>query len=151
MIKTKRGKIILTIVFSALAVLLLFLFHKHEIYQNNIYAMLSPRVSYNGESIFTTVSSEYIGRFTNSKKRLYFGKIDEKQRCITITVPDKVTITVYPNDDDSVLMVYDPHHLGFTKRYKLSGYGDFNRHLKLLYQSTGNEVFNETIDLPKAK
>lgn len=51
---------------------------------------------------------------------------------------------------DSVLMKYDPHK-GISKKYKLTGFGDFNGHLKVLYEITDNEVFKETIDLPKAE
>lgn len=92
----------------------------------------------------------YCARFEVAKRTLYFGKLPEEAESIQIHIPTKVTITVYSNDDDSVIIQYDPRKFGITRNYKLSGYGGFNEHLEHLYMITENEVFNRVMDLPEA-
>ena len=63
---------------------------------------------------------------------------------IEINSPDRATLYVYPLDEDSIIIRYEPRN-GIKRTYKKSGYGDLNRVLKTLYELTGNEIFNETI------
>lgn len=135
--------IILCLIISLLAM-------KHS-YIQTVESMLPTSVAYNGLVIERALNADYVDRFTDSKRSLHFGKLSSDSKKIEIIIPGKVTIDVYPNDTDSVLISYDPHGFGITRNYKLSGYGNFNRHLEILYDLTGNEVFNETIDLPEAK
>jgi len=151
--KKRKAIIISVLIILVLTtmVAMLISFHQNKTYRNNIYAMLPPRINYNNESISTSLNADFVTRLLESKRSLYLKEIDEEQKHITISIPNKVTITVYPNNDDSVLVTYEPHHFGLKQKYKLSGFGNFNRYLEDLYEITGNEVFNETLDLPKAE
>lgn len=86
-------------------------------------------------------NSEYISRFTIAKKTLYFGELDKSKKPIVINIPKKAILNIYPNDDESVLLEYIPR-CGLKRKYKLSNYGDFKRHLEILYEITGDEIFN---------
>lgn len=154
-IVVKYSKRLLIRISAAILVIILiivgYIFYQNQTYKSAIYSMLSPTLSYNDSpDIYTTFDADYAYHYMLSKKQLYFDKIDEEQNHITIVIPSKATLTVYPNDDQSVLLHYKPHK-GISRNYKLSGYGDFNKHLRLLYELTDNEIFNETIDLPKAE
>ena len=115
-------------------------------YEKNMYQMLGTMVTYKHESITTHLSSDVCGYLTTGKKRsLYFGKLPSQESAIEINSPDRATLYVYPLDDDSIIIRYEPRK-GIKRTYKKSGFGDFNRVLKTLYELTDNEIFNETID-----
>lgn len=82
---------------------------------------------------------------TDGKRTYYFGELPSDEYVIMINSPNRATWYVYPLDDDSMIIRYEPRN-GINRTYKKSGYGDFNRLLKTLYELTDNEVFNETID-----
>lgn len=119
-------------------------------YTQTVESMLPTSVEYNGTVIERALNSDYYALLNTSKKTLYFGEFSDTRK-IEIIIPGKATINVYPNDTKSVLISYDPHGFGITRNYKLSGYGNFNQHLETLYDLTGNEVFNETIELSEEK
>ena len=108
--------------------------------------MLGTVVLYKHESITTHLSSDVCGYLTTGKKRsLYFGKLPSQEHAIKINSPDRATLYVYPLDEDSIIIRYEPRN-GIKRIYKKSGFGDFNRVLEVFYELTDNEVFNETID-----
>ena len=102
-------------------------------------------VVYKHESITTHLSSDACAYLSDGNRSLYFGKLPSQESAIEINSPDRATLYVYPLDDDSIIIRYEPRN-GIKRTYKKSGYGDFDRVLKTLYELTENEIFNETID-----
>ena len=106
--------------------------------------MLGTMVVYKHESITTHLSSDVCAYLSDGNRSLYFGELPSQESAIEINSPDRATLYVYPLDEDSIIIRYEPRN-GIKRTYKKSGYGDFNRVLKTLYDLTGNEIFNETI------
>lgn len=107
-------------------------------------------LQYNGVVIEKNhFSAEYSTRFDVAKHTLFFEKIDEDVTSIQITIPDKYILNIYPHDNNSILLILQWKSI--TLQYKLSDYGDFNRHLELLYEETDNEVFKQKLNLPQEK
>ena len=155
MVKKKLQTTIIIIVAVAihLATICLVIQHKEQqAYESAFDSILPTAVLYKGVHTEQALNADYRGLFTFlGEKRLYFGPMPDDTVSIVIYISFKTTITVYPRDDESVYFTYAPHH-GVSRNYILDGqHGGFNRHLEILYQITGNEVFNETIDLPKAE
>ena len=69
----------------------------------------------------------------------YFG-IPDKSEYIRISVPDVSDIYIYPHDDESVIVEYNPRGFGFTQRYK--AHKNFAYYMQQIYEQTGNEKFN---------
>ena len=114
-------------------------------YEKNMHQMLGTMVAYKHESVTTHLSSEVCDYLTDGDRSLYFGELPSQEHAIEINSPDRATVYVYPLDEDSVIIRYEPRN-GIKRTYKKSGFGDFNRMLEALYELTDNEVFNETID-----
>ena len=76
---------------------------------------------------------------------MYFGELPSKGCAIEINSPDRATLYVYPLDNDSIIVRYEPRN-GIKRTYLKSGFGDFNRILEVFYELTGNEVFNESVE-----
>lgn len=68
-----------------------------------------------------------------------------KECAIEINSPSRATLYVYPLDEESIIIRYEPRN-GIKRNYKNSGCGDFNRILKAFYELTNNQVFNETAE-----
>ena len=113
-------------------------------YEKNMHQMLGTKVVYKHESITTHLSSDVCAYLSDGNRSLYFGELPSQESAIEINSPDRATLYVYPLDEDSIIIRYEPRN-GIKRTYKKSGYGDFNRVLKTLYELTGNEIFNETI------
>jgi hypothetical protein len=113
-------------------------------YEKNMHQMLGTMVVYKHESITTHLSSDVCAYLSDGNRSLYFGELPAQESAIEINSPDGATLYVYPLDEDSIIIRYEPRN-GIKRTYKKSGYGDFNRVLKTLYELTGNEIFNETI------
>lgn len=114
-------------------------------YEKNVDRMLRIVVSYKGESLYTDLSSDIIDYITDADKtQIYFGKLPA-QEAIEINAPNRATLYVFPLDEDSVIIRYEPRN-GIKRTYKKSGYADFNSVLKAFYELTDNEVFNEIIE-----
>ena len=145
--KTNIFMFLLGVLCSTLVLIGVYTFFR---YSDNISAAKPISLSYNQTHMFCSLSADYCSRLTTPKRTLYLCKLPQDSQPIEMIIPSKVTITVYPNDDDSVFIKYAPHKWGITRNYKLSGYGDFNKHLEILYEITENEAFNQVIDLPEA-
>ena len=113
-------------------------------YEKNMHQMLGTKVVYKHESITTHLSSDVCAYLSDGNRSLYFGELPSQESAIEINSPDRATLYVYPLDEDSIIIRYEPRN-GIKRTYKKSGYGDLNRVLKTLYELTGNEIFNETI------
>ncbi len=148
--KFLKLKYIVTFLCIIILFLIISLFTMKRSYTQAVESMLPTSVEYNGTVIERALNSDYYALLNIPERTLYFGEFSDTRK-IEIIIPGKATINVYPNDTKSVLISYDPHGFGITRNYKLSGYGNFNQHLETLYDLTGNEVFNETIELPEAK
>jgi hypothetical protein len=113
-------------------------------YRTNIGRMSIIQISYKGEQVYTGLSADVRDYITEAKKtRLYIGELPE-QEAIKIDAPRRATLYVYPLDENSLLIRYEPRN-GIRRTYIKSGYGDFNRVLKSFYELTDNEVFNEVV------
>ena len=119
-------------------------------FKQTVESMLPTSVHYKDITVEQALNADYCCRFLLSDKRLYFGEIPSDSVYIRVSIPLKATIYVYPRDNESVYIVYTQQK-GGSRKYILTKTGDFNRHLEILYQATGNEVFNETVDLPEAE
>jgi hypothetical protein len=141
-----RKNILWMLLGSIITILFISCFTFFTSYEKNMHQMLGTSVKYKHESITTHLSSDVCGYLTTGKKRsLYFGELPSQESAIEINSPDRATLYVYPLDDDSIIIRYEPRN-GIKRTYKKSGFGDFNRVLKTLYELTDNEIFNETID-----
>ena len=119
-------------------------------YQKNVDKMFYISVSYKGEQLYTSLSSDIGDYLTDAKKTtLYFEELPAHEP-IEINAPSRATLYVYPFDEDSIIIRYEPRN-GIKRTYKKSGYGDFNRILRAFYEVTGNEIFNETITYPSSR
>ena len=130
---------------SLVTILIILCFSFFTSYEKNIHKMLGTMVVYKHESITTHLSSDACAYLSDGNRSLYFGELPSEESVIEINSPDRATLYVFPLDDDSIIIKYEPRN-GIKRTYKKSGYGDFNRVLKTLYELTGNEIFNETID-----
>jgi len=64
----------------------------------------------------------------------------EKRQHITIH-HQELTVEVYSNGDDSLLLTIDKGYIPVS--WKLEGYGNFDKVLLRLYEQTGNELFKQ--------
>ncbi len=118
-------------------------------YRRNVDDMLSTSVLYKHEDASTHLSADLCAYLTRGTRSLYFGELPA-QEAIEINAPSRATLYVYPFDEDSIIIRYEPRN-GIKRTYKKSGYGDFNRILKAFYELTDNENFNETITYPSSR
>lgn len=131
---------------SLITICLMSVFDFFTSYHENVDKMKKIAVSYKGECINTGLSADlcdYIGE--GKKWNLYFGELPSQESAIEINAPYRATIHIYPSDEDSVIICYEPRG-GIKRTFVKSGYGDFNRILEAFYELTENEVFNETIE-----
>ena len=113
-------------------------------YRTNVGRMSIIQISYKGEQVYTGLSADVRDYITEAKKtRLYFGELPEAD-AIKIKARRRATLYVYPLDENSLLIRYEPQY-GIARTYKKSGYGNFNKVLKAFYELTDNEVFNEVV------
>ena len=140
-----RKNILWMILGSLITILLISSFTFFTSYEKNIQQMLGTVVVYKHESVTAHLSSDVCDYLTDGKSSLYFGELPSQENAIEINSPERATLYVYPSDEDSIIIRYEPRN-GIKRTYKKSGYGDFNRVLEVLYELTDNEVFNETID-----
>lgn len=126
---------------SILAIIVVGLFvHQNNNYLDSVDSMLPIVLEYNDVVIkHPDFNSDYVSRLKDAKRHIYWGTINS-QKPIIINIPSKAEFRIYPNDDTSVLIEYIPHS-GWTQKYKLSEFGDFKKHLEILYEITNNEVF----------
>lgn len=141
-----RKNILWMLLGSLVTIVAILVFTFFTSYEKNMHQMLGTMVIYKHESITTHLSSDLCGYLTTGKERsLYFGELPPQEHAIEINSPDRATLYVYPLDEDSIIIRYEPRN-GIKRTYKKSGFGDFNCVLETLYELTGNEVFNNTID-----
>lgn len=88
----------------------------------------------------STSNSRLIVFLMAAERNLYIGKISSESECITITVPDKIIMKLYPNDEDSIFITIRKNK-GISVKYKLSNTGGFDKYCEELYKITENEVF----------
>ncbi len=131
---------------SLVTILIMAMFTFFTSYERNVDSMLGAAVTYKKEYITTHFSSDACAYLTHAKKRTwYFGELPPQEDAIEIIAPGRATFYVYPSDEDSVIIRYEPHD-GISRTYLKSGYGDFNRILEVFYELTDNEVFNQTVE-----
>lgn len=140
-----KSKICWAVSDALIAVLILSVTTFCTSYEKNVDQMLATLVKYKGESMFTHLSSDACGYLTHGNRSLYFGELPSEECAIEINSPDRSTLYVYPLDNDSIIVRYEPRN-GIKRTYLKSGFGDFNRILEVFYELTDNEVFNESVE-----
>ncbi len=141
-----KGKFLWMSLGSLITILILASYTFLTSYEKNVDRMLKIAVSYKGETLYTDLSSDVCGYLTSSKKtEMYFGVLPPQDNSIQINAPDRATLYVYPLDEDSIIVRYEPRG-GIKRNYKKSGFEDFNRILEVFYELTGNEIFNEDVE-----
>lgn len=140
-----KGKILcfLSGVLSTIIIISLFTFFTS--YEKNVDSMLSTEISYKGVRVSKYLSSDACDYLTTGNRKIYFGELPPKESAIEINSPLRATIFVYPLDENSMIIRYEPRN-GISRNYIKSDYGDFNRYLEVMYELTDNEVFNETVE-----
>ena len=115
--------------------------HQNNNYLNSVESMLPIILEYNDVVIkHPDFTSDYVSRLKDAKRHIFWGTINRSQTPVIINIPSKAELKIYPNDDTSVLIEYIPHS-GWSQKYLLSEYGDFDKHLEILYEITNNDVF----------
>ena len=118
-----------------------FFMHQNNNYLTSVESMLPIILEYNDVVIkHPFFTSDYVSRLKVAKRHIFWGTINRSQTPVIINIPSKAELKIYPNDDTSVLIEYIPHS-GWSQKYKLSEYGDFDKHLEILYEITNNDVF----------
>lgn len=140
--KTKWVYFFLGIISTILVISVMILFTSYE---RNIDRMSGTEIRYKNVSVSSHLSVGVRDYLTSGNRKLYFGELPDQKDAIEINSPLRATLYVYPLDDESMIIRYEPRH-GISRNYVKSGYGDFNRLLEVLYESTGNEVFNNVVD-----
>ena len=140
-----KSKICWDVSDALIAVLILSVITFCTSYEKNVDQMLATLVKHKGESMFTHLSSDACCYLTHGNRSLYFGELPSEECVIEINSPDRATLYVYPLDNDSIIVRYEPRN-GIKRTYLKSGFGDFNRILEVFYELTGNEVFNESVE-----
>ena len=125
-----KSKICRAVSDTLIAVLILSVITFCTSYEKNVDQMLATLVKYKGESMFTHLSSDVCGYLTHGNRSLYFGELPSKKCAIEINSPDRATLYVYPLDNDSIIVRYEPRN-GIKRTYLKSGFGDFNRILEV--------------------
>lgn len=148
----KAMKLFKYIVFFGILTLVLFtIFYEDYSFNQTITCSLIPvkhelvdaSLEYKGVKIDMSSKSfkaDYVDRLVVANRSLYLGNISHAEDCITIFVKEKIVLKIYPNDNTSVLLEFKKHN-GLLRKYKLSGYGNFDKNCKILYELTKNEVF----------
>lgn len=84
--------------------------------------------------------SRFLGDLDIPKRENISKKDVPSEDPIVITVQDEGVIKIYPYEDDSKIIEFKKR-FGITRRYVLSGFGNFERLLDTLYDLTGNDIF----------
>ena len=114
-------------------------------YDKSVDSTADVMVIYKHTTVFTSLSADIRDYISFGRKELYFGKLPSQEEAINISVPFRANIYVYPSDNDSVIVRYDPRN-GISRNYKISGYGNFYKVLNAFYEHTDNEIFNKTYE-----
>ena len=90
-------------------------------------------------------ASNFYGDLTMPSREYYFGEIDPALEPLIVNVPGKGVLKIYPyaeneEDKNSKIVVFQKENC-FTRKYLLTGFGDFDRLLDAVYAMTENEAF----------
>lgn len=140
-----KSKICWAALGAMIAVLILLTTTFFTSYGDNVDKMLGTQVVYKHESVMTHLSADVWGYLTIGKKSLYLGKLPSKECAIEINSPSRATLYVYPLDDSSFIVRYEPRN-GIKRTYKVTGHGNFGHLLDAFYDLTGNDIFNGSVD-----
>ena len=123
-----------------------FFVYQKKYEQGMSYLLYPPSVTYKSETFSGALGADIYVPLSCLDKKLYFGELPQESTAIRIEVYGKFEMYLFPYTQDSILVDYQPVK-GWNSQFELVG-SSFNSYLKILYQLTGNEVFNETLDLP---
>lgn len=141
----KKSNILWMAVGSLITILIIMCYTFFTSYQSNIVKMLGADVVYKHEWFHTHLSSDICDYIEHGKKiTLFFGELPSKDEAIWISAPGWATLYIYPSDEESLIVRYEPRN-GIKRNYKLSGYGNFDKVSNAFYELTGHEVFKVNI------
>lgn len=147
--KSKKNIIIIIVVvgFLLLCAYPAFAIYEETTYEKyageQIYYEMNPQilVSYKNEVINMAEynNSAIVAHFQYLERNLYFDDIENSQNKITITVPNKIVLTVFSKDNNSIFLEFDMEK-GIDRNYILNDL-NFNEFVDILYEITGNDIF----------
>lgn len=151
MAKFKSKKTIITIIIIV-GLLLLCAYPAFAIYEKITYEKYAGELIYYkmNQQILVNYKNEVINmaEYNNSdiyahfqclERNVYFGDIAYSRDQISITVPNKISLIIFPKDNNSIFLKFDMEK-GIDRKYILNGL-NFNGFLDVLYETTRNEVF----------
>jgi hypothetical protein len=129
---------------SLLTVSVIFTVSSIKNFDSHIVSIMPPSVYYikDGNSDEAALRVNFDANFSmplTINEGAYFG-IPDKSEYIRIGVPDVADIYIYPHNDESVIVEYNPRGFGFTQRYK--AHKNFAYYMQEIYKQTGDEGFN---------
>ena len=129
---------------SLLTISLIFTVSSIKNFDSHIVSIMPPSVYYikDGNYDEAALRVSFDANFSmplTINEGAYFG-IPDKSEYIRIGVPDVADIYIYPHNDESVIVEYNPRGFGFTQRYK--AHKNFAYYMQEIYNQTGNEGFN---------
>jgi len=146
-----KSKKLFTLLIIVLALILAYVYFIFPAYEKSTYERYAGKEIYHGmnDEIFLSYKNETINmsELNNSdiyaylqclERELYLNDI-MSSHFITITVPNKITLKIFPKDDDSVFLEFDMKS-GWDRNYIING-ENFNGYLEILYKITGNRIF----------
>ena len=130
-------------VVSLLVVFIIATVSSFKNFDSNISAIMPPKVAYWKDGMIVefceaSLDAPFAMPLTLTHKT-YSGNPD-KSEYLHIAMSNDADIYIYPNDDNSVIVVYNPHGFGFTQKYVASE--NFEYYMQQLYKQTGNDGFN---------
>lgn len=142
-----KSKILWMALGSLITILVIMFYTFVTSYDKTLDRTLASQVIYKSESLMTTLTADIYCYLDSShgNKRLYFGELPAKENAIEITVPSRARLYVYPSDENSIIVRYEPFN-GIKRNYKISNFGSFDSVLNAFYEHTDNEIFNKTYE-----
>ena len=130
-------------VFSLLVVFIVATVSSFKNFDSNISSIMPPKVVYWKDDMIVefceaSLDSTFAMPLTITSET-YFGTPD-KSEYIHIAMSNDADIYIYRNDDNSVIVLYNPQGFGFTQKYVASE--SFEYYMQQLYRQTGAEGFN---------
>lgn len=144
----KKGlarKIIITISIFFFLIIALFIYdiivyedivNRHMIWDSHV------TITYQDKTIITGdegMDIYYAAKLSISNRSLFFGEV-HTENSITISIPDCATLTIYPDNEKSVILSFHKKN-GIKRYYKLSNYDGFKEYVDTFYAMAENPKF----------
>ena len=145
--KNNKLHLMLSFIAGVLATLIIgsiiFVTMSIDSFNENIYSISPPVIRYAKDGRTVAKHEQSVGFDISSPltftEGMYFGRVD-KSEYIVFGVRAISDIIIYPHDEETVIVEYNPRGFGFTQRYV--AHKNFEYYLQKIYEQTGNENFN---------